>query len=209
LGTPLLAYPGNYYPGLAALTCFITGTKLTTSLVTGVSPKVGPSSRPTRVTIGGSGFLPKPEADQLEVGTKWITVSCETTTRCTGVLPATKPGTDNLVMSVADLTLSPLIARDRFTFEGAPAVTQLTPDNGPTRGDMRVTIRGSNFVGKVSVHFGAKPATRVRVLSSSEITVTAPPGTGAVYVTVSAVGGNSRRTATGEYRYEPAPAVAH
>ena len=209
LGTPLLAYPGNYYPGLAALTCFITGTKLTTSLVTGVSPKVGPSSRPTRVTIGGSGFLPKPEADQLEVGTKWITVSCETTTRCTGVLPATKPGTDNLVMSVADLTLSPLIARDRFTFEGAPAVTQLTPDSGPTRGDMRVTIRGSNFVGKVSVHFGAKPATRVRVLSSSEITVTAPPGTGAVYVTVSAVGGNSRRTATGEYRYKSAPAVAH
>ncbi len=204
LGTPLLAYPGNYYPGLAALTCFATGTKLTTSLVTGVSPKVGPSSRPTRVTVGGSGFLAKPGADRLEVGTKWITVSCVTDTRCTGVLPATKPGTDNLVMSVAGLTLSPLIARDRFTFEGAPTVVKLTPFSGPTEGDMTVTIRGSNFVGKVSVQFGSKPATRVRVLSSSEITVTAPPGSGAVYVTVSAAGGDSTRTATGKYRYEPA-----
>ena len=209
LGTPLLAYPGNYYPGLAALTCFITGTKLTTDMVTGVSPRLGPSSRPTRVTIGGSGFLPKPGADQLEVGTKWITVSCQTSTRCTGVLPATKPGTDNLVMSVADLTLSPLIARDRFTFEAAPTVTGLTPANGPTKGDMRVTIRGTSFAGKVSVHFGARPATRVAVLSPSEITATAPPGSGTVYVIVSAVGGNSRRTAKARYRYEPTSPVTH
>jgi subtilase family serine protease len=204
LGTPLLSYPGNYYPGLAALTCFITGRKLTTSIITGVSPKMGPSGRPTRVTIGGSGFIPKPGADQLKVGTRWITVSCVTDTRCTGILPATKAGTDNLVMSVADLTLSPLIARDRFTFVAAPTVTKLTPASGPANGGIRVTVRGGNFVGKVSVRFGATPATRVRVLSSSEITVTAPAGSGAVYVTASAVGGNSRRTSAGKYRYEPA-----
>jgi hypothetical protein len=129
---------------------------------------------------------------------------CVTDTRCTGILPATKAGTDNLVMSVADLTLSPLIARDRFTFVAAPTVTKLTPASGPANGGIRVTVRGGNFVGKVSVRFGATPATRVRVLSSSEITVTAPAGSGAVYVTVSAVGGNSRRTSAGKYRYEPA-----
>jgi len=204
LGTPLLAYPGNYYPGLAALTCFITGRKLTTSIITGVSPKMGPSGRPIRVTIGGSGFIPKPGADQLKVGTKWITVSCVTDTRCTGVLPATKPGTDNLVMSVADLTLSPLIARDRFTFVAAPTVTELAPAVGSDAGDVTVTVRGRNFVGKVSVLFGATPATRVRVLSPSEITATAPAGSGTVYVTVSAVGGSSRRTSANKYRYEPA-----
>jgi len=203
LGTPLLAYPGNYFPGLAALTCFITGRKLTTSIITGVSPKIGPSARPTRVTIGGSGFLPKPGADQLKVGTKWITVSCVTDTRCTGVLPATKPGTDNLVISVADLTLSPLIARDRFTFVAAPTVTKLAPAVGSDVGDVTVTVRGRNFVGRVSVLFGATPATRVRVLSPSEITATAPAGSGTVYVTVSAVGGISRRTSASKYRYEP------
>ena len=101
LGTPLLAYPGNYDPGLAALTCFMTGTKLQKSIITGVSPRVGPSSHPTRVTIGGSGFLPRPGADRLELGSKAIAVTCATTTRCSAVLPATKPGTDNLVMTVA------------------------------------------------------------------------------------------------------------
>ena len=201
LGTPLLAYPGNYYPGLAALTCFITGRKLTTNIITGVSPKMGPSGRPTPVTIGGSGFIPRPGADRLEVGSKWITVSCVTDTRCTGVLPATKPGTDNLVMSVAGLTLSPLIARDRFTFVGTPTVGRLTPARGPTGGGTAVTVRGSNFVGKIAVRFGAEPATRVRVLSPSEITVTTPPGSGTVYVTVSAIGGNSRRTSADLYRY--------
>ena len=202
LGTPLLAYPGNYYPGLAALTCFITGSKLTTDIITGVSPKIGPSGRPTRVTIGGSGFIPKPGADELKVGAKWITVSCVTDKRCTAVLPATQPGTDNLVMSVADLTLSPLIARDRFTFVAAPTVTTLAPASGSDVGDVTVTVRGRNFVGKVSVLFGATPATRVRVLSPSEITATAPAGSGTVYVTVSAVGGTSRRTSASEYRYE-------
>ena len=111
------------------------------------------------MTIGGSGFLPRPGADRLEVGRKVITVSCETTTRCTGMLPATKPGTDNLVMTVADLTVSPLIACDRFTFEAAPTVAELTPDTGPAQGNVRVTIRGSHFIGKVSVHFGSKPGT--------------------------------------------------
>jgi subtilase family serine protease len=204
LGTPLLAYPGNYFPGLAALTCFMTGTKLTRSLVTGVSPKLGPSNRPTRVTIGGSGFLPRPGADRLEVGTKVIAVSCETATRCTGVLPATRPGTDNLVMSVADLTVSSLVARDRFTFEAAPRVVALVPDTGPANGSERVTIRGSDFVGKVSVRFGSELGTRIRVLSSSEITVTAPAGSGGVYVTVSAIGGVSNPTTSDKYRYAPA-----
>jgi subtilase family serine protease len=203
LGTPLLAYPGDYYPGLAALVCFITGRKLTTDIITGVSPKMGPSGRPTRVTIGGSGFIPKPGADQLKVGAKWITVSCVTDTRCTAVLPATRPGTDNLVMSAADLTLSPLIARDRFTFVAAPRVTTLAPAVGSDAGDVTVTVRGRNFIGKVSVMFGDTPATRVRVLSPSEITATAPAGSGTVYVTVSAVGGRSPRTSASKYRYEP------
>jgi hypothetical protein len=106
-------------------------------------------------------------------------------------------------MSVADLTLSPLIARDRFTFVAAPVVTTLAPAAGSGAGHAAVTVRGRNFVGKVSVLFGATPATRVHVLSPSEITVTAPAGSGTVYVTVSAVGGTSRRTSASKYRYEP------
>ncbi len=123
LGSPILAHADNFHPGLAAQMCFQAATELNTTEITGVSPNNGPSSGPTSVTIAGSGFLPIAGADELEVGAKWITVSCTTTIRCTGTLPATEPGTDNLVMSVEDLALSPITASDRFTFGPAPPPT--------------------------------------------------------------------------------------
>ena len=116
LGSPILAYVDNFDPGLAAQMCFEYGTVLDTTSITGVSPNEGPSSGSTSVTITGSGFLPIAGADELEVGTKWITVSCTTTTACTGTLPAAEPGTDNLVMAVEDMTVSRVTASDRFTF---------------------------------------------------------------------------------------------
>jgi len=204
LGTPSLAYSGNFVPGLAALTCFITGTALETTTVTGVSPKMGASSARTPVTIGGKGFLPIAGADELTVGknsTKLIPVTCETTTRCTAVLPATTPGTADLRMIVEDLTASPLIARDRYSFVGAPTLTNLTPAEGSTRGGTRITVRGTNFFGKMSVHFGTTLGTRVAVRSASQLTVTVPPGSGGVYVTVSALGGTSHRSGKDKYHY--------
>ena len=53
----------------------------------------------------------------------------------------------------------------------------------------------------VSVHFGAKLARGVRTLSSTEIAVSAPSGSGTVYVTVSAMGGSSGDVAAGRYHY--------
>jgi hypothetical protein len=41
----------------------------------------------------------------------------------------------------------------------------------------------------------------VRVLSPSEITATVPPGSGIVFITVSALGGSSKTASTGRYRY--------
>jgi hypothetical protein len=61
-----------------------------------------------------------------------------------------------------------------------------------------VTIRGRNFIGVLSVHFGGKLATHVKVLSSTEITVTAPKGARTVSVTVTAAGGAS---AARRYKY--------
>ncbi|MFZ2057191.1 MAG: IPT/TIG domain-containing protein [Acidimicrobiales bacterium] len=208
LGTPFLAYPGNYVPGLAAQVCFAYGTKLDTTTITGVSPDEGPTSGSTPVAITGSGFLPIAGADRLEVGAKWVTVSCTTTVRCTCTLPATKAGTDNLVMSVEGLTLSPLAVPDRFTFVAvAPTVSNLTPTVGPTKGGTKVTIRGSGFVGTLTVHFGTRPAKLFRVVSSSEIVVISPPGSGTAYVTVSASGLSSRTTAADRYTFVAAPTV--
>ena len=84
---------------------------------------------------------------------------------------------------------------------GLPTITKIAPASGPTKGGTKVTIQGSNFVGTISVYFGGKLATGVRVLSSSQITATVPPGSGTVFVTVSALGGSSETSATSRYRY--------
>jgi hypothetical protein len=132
LGSPILAYADNFHPGLAAQMCFEYGTELDTTNITGITPNKGPSTGSTSVTITGSGFLPIAGADELEVGTNWITVSCTTTTACTGTLPATEPGTDNLVMAVEDMTVSPVTVADRFTFRVVPPPTATirSPANG-------------------------------------------------------------------------------
>ena len=127
LGSMQLAHAGNFLPGLAAQVCFAYSTDLVTTSITDVSPNVGPSSGSTAVTITGSGFLPIAGADVLEVGSQRVTVSCSSTTECTGTLPPTAQGTVNLVMSVEDLTTSPLSESDEFTFvAGEPPVVKVT-----------------------------------------------------------------------------------
>jgi subtilase family serine protease len=209
LGTPTVAYPGNFYPGLAALTCWVTSSSLTTTSITGITPDLGPASRSTRVTISGSGFLPIKGADMLKVGSKWITVSCRTSTRCTGTLPATKAGTDDLRMLVEDLTLNPISKSDQFTFAGVPTVTRVRPLGGPEKGGAVVTIHGTGFFGSVKVRFGARRATHLHVYSSGRLTVSAPPGSGTVDIYVTSLGGTSRKTPVGTYRYETAGSSGH
>ena len=45
LGTPSVAYADNFVPGLAALVCGLTATKLTTTGITRLTPDLGPSTR--------------------------------------------------------------------------------------------------------------------------------------------------------------------
>lgn len=78
------------------------------------------------------------------------------------------------------------------------SLASLSPNHGAARGGNKVTIHGRNFVGVQSVHFGGKLATHVKVVSSTEITVTAPSGSGTVSVTVTAGG---RTSAGSRYKY--------
>ena len=55
-----------------------------------------------------------------------------------------------------------------------------------------VTITGSGFTGATSVRFGSAGAASFSVASDSSITATAPPGSGAVGVTVTTPGGTSK-----------------
>jgi subtilase family serine protease len=209
LGTPAVAYPGNFVPGLAAIICGITATKLTTTKITRVSPNLGVSMRSTKVTISGAGFLPIRGSDELKVGSKFITVSCKSTTRCTGTLPRTKAGTDDLRIFVEGLTASSLGKPDRFTFVGVPTITRVRPLLGPAKGGEVVTVHGTGFYGTVKVRFGPKQATDLHVYSPMRLTVWAPMGSGIVHVHVSALGGSSAQTPVGVYTYESPKPKAH
>jgi hypothetical protein len=106
-------------------------------------------------------------------------------------------------MRVEDQTYAESAATtaDRVTVLPSPTVTSVTPHKGPRTGRTRVTIRGTGFKGVVSVHFGTREATRVAVVSSTKIVVTAPAGNGSVYVEVTTTGGVSVRSPSGLYHY--------
>jgi subtilase family serine protease len=201
LGSLTVAYSPNYYPGLAALTCGITARKLITTSIKRVSPTTGPASGKTVVKITGSGFLPIKDADMLKVGKKWVIASCKTTTSCTAALPATTAGKVHFEMSVEDMTLSKPSLAAQFVFVAAPRVTLIAPHRGRRSGGTRVVIRGANFVGHVTVRFGRRWATHVRLVSRTEIIAIAPAGKGVVDIYVSATGGTSATSHAAIYRY--------
>ncbi|MEQ8175518.1 MAG: InlB B-repeat-containing protein [Syntrophomonadaceae bacterium] len=72
-----------------------------------------------------------------------------------------------------------------------PAVSGISPNNGPEAGGTSVTITGTSFTGASSVKFGSNDGTNLIVVSDTSITVTSPAGTGQVDVTVTTPGGTS------------------
>jgi uncharacterized protein (TIGR03437 family) len=95
-----------------------------------------------------------------------------------------------------------------YTPPPAPAVTGLSPTNGPVTGTTTVAITGTNFIppagGQVSVSFGGRAATVVTV-SPTSIVCTAPAGAavGPVAVQVTAIGGQSATNPGDVYTYTP------
>ena len=208
LGVPLVTgvngslQPSMFYPGLAALMCKYYSTKLKSAAVTSVVPSAGPAGHSATVTVHGSGFLPIAGADMAIVGTTRLAAHCTTASTCTVTLPARAASTINLQISAEDFAPSPIVTADRYQYKAAPTVTSLSPAKGSHKGRTKVTIHGTNFTGVRSVHFGSKAATNLKVISATEITVTAPAGKGTVHVTVTATGGTSSSTSSSsKYQY--------
>jgi IPT/TIG domain-containing protein len=92
----------------------------------------------------------------------------------------------------------------RAAVEAAPVITGLGPSHGPLTGGNPVVITGSGLASTGSVRFGATGAV-FAVGSDNQITAIAPPGTGAVSVTVTTSSGASNGL---PYRYgTPVPAL--
>ncbi|MEU7519813.1 IPT/TIG domain-containing protein [Kitasatospora aureofaciens] len=88
-----------------------------------------------------------------------------------------------------------------------PVVTSVSPASGPAAGGTRVTVTGTAFTGATAVRFGAITAS-FTVVSDTQITATAPPGTGTVQVTVTTPSGISTQFVTYTYSTTSGPTLA-
>ena len=87
---------------------------------------------------------------------------------------------------------------------GAPTVTSLVPNAGPTTGGTTVTIDGTNFAPTSTVKFGSVAASSVTFVSSTELKAVAPAeASEVVNVTVTTNGATSASSIHSLYAYGP------
>jgi hypothetical protein len=85
-----------------------------------------------------------------------------------------------------------------------PVVSAVSPTSGPASGGTVVTVRGHDFTGASAVDFGAgNPGSDLRVLSDTQLTVTSPPGSGVVDVTVRTGSISSATSSADHFAYIP------
>ena len=142
-------------------------------------------------------------ASPPSTGTAGITVTTAAMTADSG-LRITGTGTVDIIVT-APAGASKLTAADHYTFAAPrPAVTGVSPDSGRTAGGTTVSITGTGLAGATGVTFG-DVAGRITADSNTQVTVTSPPGTGTVTVTVITPAGTSQTIAVGHYTYAARP----
>jgi len=85
------------------------------------------------------------------------------------------------------------------------SVLDFTPGSGPEAGGTDVVVTGEDFTNVTQVLFGSTPGTNVRVISTTQLIVTSPAGTGVAPISVEQ--GNTSVTSSEAFVYLPAPTV--
>jgi uncharacterized protein YukE len=129
-------------------------------------------------------------------------------TKCTNIAGATS---STFLLSLLDLGLPVRVVVTATNVAGATAVPSLVtglieglglnPIAGPATGGTSVTLSAAGVSSATAVHFGSNEATEVEVVSPTEITAQAPPGSGTVPVTVSTSEGTTAETPADQYTY--------
>ncbi|MFI0221386.1 IPT/TIG domain-containing protein [Streptomyces lydicus] len=166
-----------------------------------LNPTSGPTSGGNTVTLNGTNLT---GATSVKFGSNQATILTDTATQVTVTAPAGPPSSVGVTVTTAGGTSNPL----PYFYLVAPTVSDLSPHLGPATGGNTVTVFGSNLTLTSAVTFGGNPATGITGVSDSQLTVTAPAGSGTVVVTVTTPGGTST-AATGNpyYTYLGAPTL--
>lgn len=91
------------------------------------------------------------------------------------------------------------------TYAQQPTITGISPSTGPAAGGTAVTITGTNLSGVTAVRFGGVLASAFTINSATQITATAPAGTGTVGVTAQVNALANADTAADDFTYQAAP----
>lgn len=155
-------------------------------VVTSVAPSSGPTSGGTGVTLTGTGFTGATTV--AFAGIPATSAMVNSATQITAVTPAGSAGAAAVTVTTPGGTSAP----DAFFFYAAPpALDSAGPVQGPAAGGVVVTLTGSNLLNATAVRFGSTNAASFTVVSATQITATAPPGTGSSPITVITPGGTS------------------
>lgn len=174
--------------------------------VSSVEPKVGPTAGGAPVSISGSGFLLAQPTGAVKIGATNATYTIQSDTRIWATTPANAAGTYDITVTTPSGT-SATSSADQYTYVAPPTVSSISPAAGPTTAGTKVTIIGTNFTHAWGVTFGEKSALGYAVNSDTQITATAPAGTGTANIRVTTAGGPSAWSIGGFYTYIPAPTV--
>ena len=178
--------------------------------VTSISPAAGPTAGGTSVTITGTNFTGLSGAAAVQFGgTNASSYTVNSATSITATAPARAAGVADVRVTTPGGT-SANTAADDYTYYAPPTITSISPAAGPTAGGTSVVIIGTNFgglSGASAVVFGATNATSYTVDSATQITATAPAGTGTQDVRVTTPGGTTANTAADNYTYYAPPTI--
>jgi hypothetical protein len=147
-----------------------------------ISPKSGPTSGGTLLTVSGANF--QSGATVLFGGVAASSVTVKSATQIQAVVPAHIAGLVDVTVRNPDGQSSTLSGS--FTFNlGSLTVTSVSPNSGPATGGTTVTITGTNFQTGALVSFGTASAPTVTVNSATQIQAVTPANAaGAVNLTV-------------------------
>ncbi|MEZ4770603.1 MAG: IPT/TIG domain-containing protein [Caldilineales bacterium] len=161
-------------------------------------PTIGVLAGGSTVWLGGYGFQ---QGATVRFGTTPATIQSITPNLITLTAP---PGSGQVQIRVTNPDGQQGTTPYTYSATPPPVIVLLTPTHGPASGGTRVYIYGQNFVpGSTSttVRFGSTPATSVAVLTPNWVQADAPPGAGAVRITVTNPDGQSALS-NGSYLYE-------
>ena len=183
--------------------------KLPLPTITLLNPTSGPMAGGTSVTITGTHLA---GASAVTFGGLPGTITADSATQITATSPAytalVNANTTIFVMvrTAGGTTVPTMFNQYTFTIpttaSGAPAVTGLSPSDGPAAGGTAVTITGTGFTDATAVDFADVPATSLVVVSDTEITCVAPAGAGTVDVTVTTAKGTSGDVTNDWFTYD-------